>query len=149
MSAFSCDKKRILLGTSSNQFIWSSPAVYKGSVYIGLASFADCPLVGGQLFQLNATTGAIQHTFNAVLARCLGGTISDSPAIDETAGTLYIGPSEYGGCKQAEPYALVFLELRASDLHLIGAWQIPRPLQTDNGDFGSTPALFKATTGGV
>jgi outer membrane protein assembly factor BamB len=43
----------------------------------------------------------------------------------------------------------VFLELRASDLHLIGAWQIPRPLQTDNGDFGSTPALFKATTGGV
>ncbi len=29
--------------------IWSSPAVYNGSVYIGLSSRGDCPLVRGEL----------------------------------------------------------------------------------------------------
>lgn len=139
------------LGTSSNQFIWSSPAVYEGSIYIGLASFADCPLVQGKFFQLDATTGAILHTFDVVPAGCIGGTIWGSAAIDEAEGVLYIGTSEHGPCKkpQPEPYVLALLEFRASDLQLLGTWQIPAPLQTDNGDFGSTPTLFQAMIGGV
>ena len=51
------------LGTPANQVIWSSPTFYNGSVYIGVAS-NDCPLIQGKEFQLNASTGAIQNTFN-------------------------------------------------------------------------------------
>ena len=54
------------LGTSPDNFIWSSPVYYRGSIYIGLASLGDCPLVQGKLFRLNATTGAIRNTFNVV-----------------------------------------------------------------------------------
>ena len=137
------------LGTSPNQFIWSSPAVYKGSVYIGLASFGDCPLVQGQFFQLDTTTGKIEHTFDVVPPGCLGGTVWSSPAINEAKGTIYVGTSEPDTCKQKERYAAALLELSASDLNLVDYWQLPLPLQTSNGDFGSTPTLFQVTVGGT
>jgi outer membrane protein assembly factor BamB len=101
-------------------FIWSSPTVYKGSVYIGLASFGDCPLVQGQFFQLDVTTGKIEHTFDVVPGGCLGGTVWGSPAIDEAKGTVYIGTSESDTCKDtagefknAAHSELEFVELQA------------------------------------
>jgi len=45
------------LSSSTGGFSWSSPAVYNGSAYIGLASVDDCPLVRGALPQLDAVTG--------------------------------------------------------------------------------------------
>ena len=38
-----------MLGSSPSHFIWSSPLVANGSVYIGESSFGDCPLVEGQV----------------------------------------------------------------------------------------------------
>ena len=84
------------LGSSPSHFIWSSPAVYKGSVYIGMASFGDCPLVQGQLVQLNASTGAIQHTYNVVPNGCTGGGVSGSPTIDQSTGNLYFATGNPG-----------------------------------------------------
>jgi outer membrane protein assembly factor BamB len=50
-------------------------AVYKGSVYMGVASHDDCPLIQGQVVQLNAATGGLQHTFNVVPGGCTGGSV--------------------------------------------------------------------------
>ena len=74
------------LGSSPSHFIWSSPAVYNGSVYIGVASYGDCPLVQGQLVQLDATTGAIRHVFPVVPNGCTGAGVWATPAIDAVAG---------------------------------------------------------------
>src|SRR5438552_4411515 len=62
----------ISLGTVPDYFLYGSPAVYNGSVYIGVSSHSDCPLIQGQLVQLKASTGAIQHTFNVVPNGCIG-----------------------------------------------------------------------------
>src|SRR5207248_10889946 len=91
----------------------------------------------------------ILHTFDVVPRGCLGGTVWSSPAIDEVEGMIYFGTSESDTCKQKEPYAAALLKLRASDLRLLDLWQLPLPLQTSNGDFGSTPTLFQATIGGA
>ena len=69
--------------------MWSSPAVFGNSVYIGVSSFGDCPLVQGQLVQLDRTTGAVQHTFKTVPDGCIGGGVWGSPTIDAAAGTIY------------------------------------------------------------
>jgi outer membrane protein assembly factor BamB len=61
------------LGTYLNNYIWSSLVFYDGSLYIGLASVGDCPLVQGQLFKLDAASGAIQASFDAVPNGCIGG----------------------------------------------------------------------------
>lgn len=137
------------LGTKPDFFIWSSPAVYKGSVYIGLASRGDCPLVQGQLIQMNAVTGQIQHIFNTVPNGCTGASVWGSPTIDAQAGTIYFVTGNGGGCGSNEPYAVAIVEVRASDLSLVGSWQVPSNQIGTDSDFGTTPTLFQATINGV
>ena len=139
----------ISLGDSPSHFIWSSPAFYRGSVYIGIASFGDCPEVAGQLFQFNASTGAIQNVFNLVPNGCAGATIWSSPAINGATGELFIATGNPDRCGTREPFATSLIELRASDLSLVGSWQVPRHQWVIDSDFGATPTLFSANIGGV
>jgi polyvinyl alcohol dehydrogenase (cytochrome) len=137
------------LGSSPDHYLWSSPTVYNGSIYMGISSFGDCPLVQGQLVQLNASTGAIQHTFDVVPAGCIGGSVWSSPVVDQGAGTVYISTGNGGKCSAAEPYGLALIQLRASDLTVLSSWQVPKSAAPGDTDFGASPMLFQATIGGV
>jgi len=136
-----------LLGTPSDQVIWSSPTYYKGSVYISTAS-NDCPLIQAKVFQLNASTGAIQHTFNVVPNGCVGAGVWGSITIDTLNGTLYFVTGNGGACSQAETMADAIVQLTASNLTFLRSWQVPPAQQDGDLDFGSTPTLFTATIGG-
>ncbi|MCI4346584.1 MAG: PQQ-binding-like beta-propeller repeat protein, partial [Thermoplasmata archaeon] len=70
-------------------YVWSSPVVYKGNVYIGLASGCDQPLVQGQLYELSGSTGSVLHTFNVVNTGQTGGGILSSPSIDARNNTVW------------------------------------------------------------
>lgn len=130
-------------------FMWSSPAVYNGSVFVGVASIGDCPLVPGQLVKLNAANGTIQQVFNTVPAGCVGGGIWTSPTIDEATDTLYVSTGTIGGCNAPEPYAQAVLQLSTKTLALVASWKAPDAEQVPDGDFGATPTLFTATIGGT
>jgi polyvinyl alcohol dehydrogenase (cytochrome) len=134
-----------LLGIPPATFLWSSPAIYDGKVYEGVSSLADCPLVQGKLVQMDASTGAITHTFNTVPKGCQGGSIWSSPTIDTTAGIIYVSTGNPGPCSVAEPYAPGIVKLRASDLSFLDSWQVPQNDQIGDSDFGATPTLFTAT----
>ena len=86
------------LGASPDHFIWSSPAFYRGSVYVGVSAFADCPLIQGQLVQVDAASGHLQHTFDVVPSGCSGGSVWGSPTIDETGGSVYIATGNGAPC---------------------------------------------------
>jgi len=138
------------LATSPSHFLYSSPAVFNGSVYIGVASLDDCPVIQGQMVQVDVSTGAIQHVFNLAPSGCIGGAVWSSPAIDEATGILYVSTGNRGlKCKLPEPYGSAVVALRASDLSFVDSWQIPLAEQTQDSDFGSTPTLFSATINGV
>jgi outer membrane protein assembly factor BamB len=141
---------QVPLGTPPDQFLWDSPALYDGSLYIGTASFGDCPLIQSQVFQIDAATGAVQHTFDVVPDGCVGGGVWASPTIDAAAGTVYVVTGNAGGCNTPEIYAPAIVELRASDLTPLGSWQVPVTEQNTSGDpdFGATPTLFNATING-
>jgi outer membrane protein assembly factor BamB len=136
------------VGANPDHFIWSSPAVFGNSVYIGVSSFGDCPLVQGQLVQLDRVTGAVQNTFNTVPNGCIGAGVWGSPTIDAAAGTIYFTTGNDGACASAEPLAPAIVEVKASDLSLVGSWQVPPAEQGDDSDFGSTPTLFNGVIGG-
>jgi polyvinyl alcohol dehydrogenase (cytochrome) len=136
------------VGGNPNTFIWSSPAVFGNSVYIGVSSFGDCPLVRGRLLQLNRVTGVLQHRFNVVPNGCTGGGVWGSPTVDAAAGTIYFDTGNPGNCGSSEPRAPAVIEVRASDLSLVGSWVVPPAQQGDDSDFGSTPTLFKGVIGG-
>jgi outer membrane protein assembly factor BamB len=81
------------LGTTPGLFIYTSATLYNSSIYIGVASTGDCPLVQGELVQLDASTGLIQNTFKVVPDACpaAGGSVWGTPAIDEQTGMHYLG----------------------------------------------------------
>ncbi len=137
----------IRLGSSPSHFLWSSPLLANGSIYIGVASFGDCPLVQGQLVQLNASNGAVQNIFNVVPNGCTGGTVWGSPTLGESGIVIYIATGNPGSCSSAEPYATAIIKLDASTLSVISSWQIPVDQQNGDKDFGSTPTIFDILSG--
>ena len=135
------------LGSSPSHFLWSSPALFNDSIYEGVSSFGDCPNVRGQMVQLDAATGAITHDFDTVPVGCIGGDVTGSPTIDANADTLYFATGNPGSCGSSEHYAPAIVELNASDLSFVGAWQVPAAQQGDDSDFLSTPTLFTGSGG--
>jgi polyvinyl alcohol dehydrogenase (cytochrome) len=137
------------LGVPPDYFLWSSPLVYNGSIYEGVASFLDCPLIRGAIVQLDAATGTIEHTLYTVPAGCTGASVWGSPAVDTATGDIYFGTGNAGSCGSPEPLAVAVVQTDSS-LNVLSSWQVP-PSQQPNtdSDFGSTPALFQATISGV
>lgn len=138
---------KTVLSSAKGAFLWSSPAVYNGSVYEGVSSWGDCPLVQGQLVQMSATDGSIQHTFNVVPSGCIGATVWGSPTVDEAAGSVYFATGNAGQCSTDEPLGSSLIQVAASDLTLQSSW--PAPLNGTQAEWGSTPTLFTASVGGV
>jgi outer membrane protein assembly factor BamB len=135
------------VGGNPDTFLWDSPVVFGNSVYIGVASFGDCPLVQGQILQLNRVTGALQNQYNIVPNGCIGGGVWGSISVDAAAGTLYFATGTPGDC----PNSLggpSLIELNASNLSFVGLWTVPLNQQDADPDFGATPTLFTGTIGG-
>ena len=142
-----------LLGTVNEAFMWSSPAVVGGSVYMGVSSLADCPLVQGKLVKLDANTGAIQATLNIVPNGCVGGGIWGSPSVTADGATLYVATGTWHTCgtgTNGEPLSAALLQVSTSNLAVQGSWQLPgAEIQTKDIEFGSAPTLMDFTSGGA
>jgi polyvinyl alcohol dehydrogenase (cytochrome) len=141
---------RLFGSPAEGYFMWSSPSFYKGSIYVGVSSIGDCPLIPGEIVKLNAVTGAQEAKFATTPPGCPGGGPWTSPTIDTQTGTIYVNTGTDGGgfCGQEEPYAQAMLELTAN-LELKGSWKPPQSEQVIDGDFGGTPTLFSAKIGGI
>jgi outer membrane protein assembly factor BamB len=137
------------VGAVPNNVIWSSPILYNGSVYTSTASLCDNPLTQGQIFRLDAATGAIQSTFNVVPNGCGGGGVWGSMSIDASNGTMYFATGTLGACSPPETMAYAIVQVNASNLALMSFWQVPAAQLGPDSDFGSTPTLFPATIGGT
>jgi len=139
------------LGPTPQSFLWSSPTVYNGSVYVGLGSLQECPAVQGKIFQLSVVTGAVQHVFNTVPDGCTGAPALTTAAVDPLDGSIYFAAGNSPGtCTSPSQYTASVLKFRASDLTLIDHWQMPVAEQTiSDPDFGASPMLFNANIGGV
>ncbi len=132
------------LGAPPLNVLWSSPLLYDGSIYEGVASWNDCPkVVYGKIFRLSATTGAVQSVFSPQPAGCVGGGIWSSPTVDTAAGALYVTNGN-DDCKS--PVQDSIFRLDAKTMAVEAHWQPPASalaVVTD-ADFGATPTLFEA-----
>ncbi len=139
------------LGTPPAVYLWDSPVLFNGSIYMGVSSFGDCPLVQGQLVKLDATTGGIQHVANLVPDGCVGAGVWTSPTVDPTDGSVYVTTGTPNSCKNPGPnLAPSIVKLRATDLAIVSSWTVPTfEQQFGDEDFGGTPTLFTATINGV
>lgn len=71
-------------------FIWSSPLLANGKLYIGLASHEDNPCIRGAAFALDPATGATIWRRDMVPAGELGGGVWSSLTAIPTAGQVIV-----------------------------------------------------------
>lgn len=143
------------LGSSPEYVTWSSPLLYKGSIYEGLASFNDCPVVNGSLFRVNAATGRVQAISHlSETANCLGPGIWSSAAVDPSENAIYVTTSNTTSrsnptatCQLPDQEAI--LKLNGTTLADESLWRLSPSQQVGDSDFGASPMLFSATIGGV
>lgn len=126
--------------------VWSSPAVLDGSIYIGVSSLADCPLVVGKVDRVNAATGALQAQFMVALPRtCSGDTIASAPAIDPTLKAVFVTTGVSNTSKGKYCYTKDddgILKLSMTTLKLEARWQVPKGAQFLGSDMSASPTLF-------
>jgi len=142
------------LGTPPKYVTWTSPALYHGSIYEGVASFDDCPVINGSFDRVNAATGAIQAVNHlSESPRCIGPSVWSSPAIDPTDNSVYVSTSNAivrshpsQTCESSDQEAI--LKLDATTLAVRSVWQVPESEQVGDSDFGASPMLFTGTIGG-
>ena len=135
------------LTTSTDYFIWDSPVVFNGSLYIGISSFGDCPLSIGKLYRLDLNTGAIQNTLILTPPGCTGDGLWGSPTVDVTTGVVYVATGN--GCA-GDLNASAVVSVSSGDLTIVDRWTVPAAqLGAGDSDFGNTPTLFTAAVNGV
>lgn len=136
--------------SSTNTFVWDSPLVFNGNVYIGAATTGEstgCKLVPGLFEELSASNGAVLHTFNPVATGCTGSGIWASPTFDASDGSVYLSTGTEGHCAAGEAIGVVKLKL--TTLAYVSSWVIPLAERVHDSDFGATPVLFTATINGT
>ena len=123
---------------------WDSPAVFNGRVYTGISSFCDRPFVQGKLWALDAKTGRPDKEVRFVRDGQLGGGIWTSPTIDPATGAVYVTT---GSGDEVIDYAYSIAICDPQTLAVRSSWRIPEDEQVTDGDWGTTPTLFKHKDG--
>jgi polyvinyl alcohol dehydrogenase (cytochrome) len=138
---------KFVTGDNSEQggnYNWTSPLVYSGRVYYGTSSFCDKPFPHGEMWGIDASSGKANQHVDFVPPDQKGGGLWTSPAVDESTGNLYatIGSGDF-----YIPHSYSIARLDPGSLSVVDAWQIPVSQQVFDGDWGTTPTLFKDRTG--
>ena len=143
-------KTKIPSKTQNNYMNWSSPTIANGSIYLGIASDCDDPLIQGGLMKFSQSTGNLQHTYH---------TLAGTPAADCGRLDLVDRRGHLDGClggrrQRAQPERAARRqridrgsqrEDAQEERDLAG----PTADLVPDGGFGASVVPFTATIGGV
>ena len=97
--------------------------IVNGYAYIGVASLGDCPLVQGQLLQVDLATHQIVNTLDMVPSGSAGGGIWTSPAYDPARNEIFTVTGTE--TSDSETYAQAVVGINASTLAVEDYWHLP------------------------
>jgi outer membrane protein assembly factor BamB len=125
----------------NDYFNWSSPTVSHGTIYMGVASQCDHPLVRAGVISYSQHTGKKLAEFYIVPKGETGGSVWSSVAVD-AAGNVYATTGNGPPAHPLRGYSESILKLSARTLHLLGRFQVPAAQRAWDGDFGGSPLIF-------
>ena len=130
---------------SGGHYNWSSPLIVNGYAYVGVASLGDCPLVQGQLIQVNISTGQVVNTLNLVPDGSIGGGIWTSPAYDPNRNEIFAVTGTE--TSDAETYAQAVVGINASTMTVEDYWHLPESEAVADSDWTTSTGLYTAADG--
>lgn len=133
--------------TKNDYYLWASPTIRGDSLYQGISSQCDRPLIRGGVDRLDRATGQVLASFWNVPSGKVGASVLSSIAapIDGTNAVYETTGNTYDG-QQSQPWHQVsIVRLDGSDLSLVDSWKVPLAEQTDDPDFVASPTLWSGT----
>jgi outer membrane protein assembly factor BamB len=128
---FVCD-----VGTNRNLgFVWGSPTIISGRIYLGFSSQCDNPLVRSAIKSFDQHTGTLLRTFWTLPNGSVGAGVWTSVATDGNSIWATLGNGDAGG------HSFAIIKLKATNLRFQTEWINP---VGDDLDWGSSPTLFTA-----
>jgi outer membrane protein assembly factor BamB len=124
---------------------WSSPLIYNGFAYIGIASNCDAPLVQGELLQVSLASHQVVNTVKFVPDGQIGGGVWTSPTADPATNSVFVSTGTLNLQTQTMSEAIV--QVDANTLAVKGVWQLPRNQAGLDTDWGTTPTLMTDKNG--
>ena len=147
--------------TQNDYYAWGSPMVANGSVYVGISSQCDNPLVEGGVIRFTQdSTGATNPaaatfytlppsvTCPPLTTPGCGGSVWSSPALAGD-GSIIVTTGNGPGAVNNPPNSASMVKLDPTTLAVLDAFTIPLNEQTNDADWGGSPTLFTATLDGV
>jgi outer membrane protein assembly factor BamB len=133
--------------TVNDYYLWGSPTVFGGNVYIGISSQCDNPLVQGGVKEFNQSTGMPENTYFTVPSGSTGGSVWSTPAVSTANGNVFVttGNGNPSSPSQGDSVSVVRL---SSSLVKQDIWTVPAAMLKRDDDFGGSPSLFNAVIGG-
>jgi PQQ-like domain len=125
---------------TGGNFNWSSPLIYNGFAYIGVASLCDNPLVQGKLLQVNLVTHQISNIWKTVPDGQMGVSIWTNPVVDSSTNTVFVTTGNRS--QSSQQYGESIVGLDATTLAVKGSWSANVSGTLDDSDFGGSPTLF-------
>ena len=130
---------------SGGHYNWSSPLIVNGYAYIGVASLGDCPLVQGQLIQVDLSTHQVVNTLNLVPDGSTGGGIWTSPAYDPSLNEIFAVTGTE--TSDSETYAQAVVGINATSMTVVDYWHLPESEAVADSDWTTSTGLYTATDG--
>jgi outer membrane protein assembly factor BamB len=126
-------------------FLWSSPAVANGRVYIGVAALCDnFPHVpGAAVVALDQVSGAPRAKYLTEPPGATGAGVWSSVSVDPVDGSVFVTTGNADQNPDPGDGSSI-LRLDGQTLAKLDKWQVPVAEQSPDADFGASPTLFSA-----
>jgi outer membrane protein assembly factor BamB len=133
----------------SNYFDWSSPTVANGTIYVGVSSNCDSPMIRGGEIAYNQANGKKLAEFYTVPKGKVGGSVWSSAAV-VPGGDVFVSTGD--GPESSVTTQLLgdsesILKLAPRTLKLLGNFQIPADQVIKDSDFGASPVIAGGDVG--
>lgn len=128
-------------------YIWSSVTFYNGSLYVGLASLADCPLVRGALVRIDPNAPEKRIVRYLAPSTDLGAGVWSTPAIDADTNTVYVTTGTGDQDASRGLFGGTLLALDADTLEIKRWFFLPTNSTEEDIEWGSSPTLFETADG--
>jgi polyvinyl alcohol dehydrogenase (cytochrome) len=130
-----------------NEYLWSSPLVANGHVYIGVSSYGDCPLTPGRLVMLDAAGGKVLAIHSTTSRETSGNGIWSKPVLDADDHAVIVAEGN-GPDSEHESQSVIALDWNTLQPLARGVWSVPKQQVGGDSDFGTSCVLVPDLGGG-
>jgi outer membrane protein assembly factor BamB len=123
----------------NDYYNWSSPTVANGSVYVGVSSQCDAPLVRAGVKRYDQASGVLEATYYSTPVGTVGASVWSSVAVTAAAAFATTGNGRSG-----DSFSVV--RLRSDTLVRTAKYTVPGSERVPDSDFGGSPTVFTSGT---